>query len=54
MRESGDALVESLGISPAWRCSMSAAATARLAPKPFDVAKELVRVTKPGGRIVWL
>jgi hypothetical protein len=22
------------------------------APKPFDVAKELVRVTKPGGRIV--
>jgi len=22
------------------------------APKPFDVARELVRVTKPGGRIV--
>lgn len=25
---------------------------AMFAPKPFDVAKELVRVTKPGGRIV--
>ena len=25
---------------------------AMLAPKPFDVAKELVRVSKPGGRIV--
>jgi hypothetical protein len=23
-----------------------------LAPKPFDVAKEMVRVTRPGGRIV--
>ena len=22
------------------------------APKPFDVAKEMVRVTRPGGRIV--
>jgi hypothetical protein len=22
------------------------------APKPFDVAKEMVRVTQPGGRIV--
>jgi SAM-dependent methyltransferase len=25
---------------------------AMFAPKPFDVAKELVRVTKPGGRVV--
>ena len=25
---------------------------AMFAPKPFDVAKELVRVTKPGGRII--
>src|SRR2546430_7594558 len=25
---------------------------AMFAPKPFDVAKELVRVTRPGGRIV--
>src|SRR6202522_3545270 len=25
---------------------------AMFAPKPFEVAKELVRVTKPGGRIV--
>src|SRR5712675_626021 len=25
---------------------------AMFAPKPFDVAKEVVRVTKPGGRIV--
>ena len=25
---------------------------AMFAPKPFDVAKELVRVTKPGGKIV--
>src|SRR6267154_2360322 len=25
---------------------------AMLAPKPFDVAKEMVRVTRPGGRIV--
>ncbi len=25
---------------------------AMFAPKPFDVAKEIVRVTKPGGRIV--
>src|SRR6185295_5107219 len=25
---------------------------AMFAPKPFDVAKEMVRVTRPGGRIV--
>jgi SAM-dependent methyltransferase len=25
---------------------------AMFAPKPFDVAKEMVRVTKPGGRII--
>jgi ubiquinone/menaquinone biosynthesis C-methylase UbiE len=25
---------------------------AMFAPKPFDVAKELVRVTRPGGRII--
>jgi ubiquinone/menaquinone biosynthesis C-methylase UbiE len=25
---------------------------AMYAPRPFDVAKEIVRVTKPGGRIV--
>jgi len=25
---------------------------AMFAPKPFDVAKEMVRATKPGGRIV--
>ncbi len=25
---------------------------ARFAPKPFDVAKEMVRVTRPGGRVV--
>ena len=25
---------------------------AMFAPKPFDVAKEMVRVTRPGGRII--
>src|SRR3989304_2490887 len=25
---------------------------ARFAPKPFDVAREMMRVTKPGGRII--
>ena len=25
---------------------------AMFAPRPFDVAKEMVRVTRPGGRIV--
>ena len=117
MRESGEALVESLGITTGSRCWISAAATERrrcrrrssaptcsastspatssrpatgaprprasptagsrkatpatcsrladdsfdlvvsvfgamFAPKPFDVAKEMVRVTRPGGRIV--
>jgi ubiquinone/menaquinone biosynthesis C-methylase UbiE len=26
---------------------------AMFAPKPFDVAKEMVRVTRPGGRMSW-
>ena len=49
---------------PGRRCDQSAAAAdesfdlvvsifgAMFAPKPFDVAKEMVRVTRPGGRIV--
>jgi hypothetical protein len=33
-------------------CGARAETTAMFAPRPFDVAKEMVRVTRPGGRIV--
>src|SRR6266545_1197217 len=81
MRESGEALVATLGITKGLRvldlgCGDGTTAFqegdasdlhelkdrafdlvvsifgAMFAPKPFDVAKEMVRVTRPGGRIV--
>ena len=79
MRESGEALVESLGVTegmdvldvgsgdgttavPSAQRGANVVAVditeqlvavgAMCAPRPFDVAKELVRVARPGGRVV--
>jgi SAM-dependent methyltransferase len=48
--EAGNARAQSLGLS---NCDLVISIFgAMFAPRPFDVAKELVRVTRPGGRIV--
>jgi SAM-dependent methyltransferase len=67
MRESGAPVARSLDVKPSYKvldlgCGDGVAdATfdlslsvfgAMFAPRPLDVAKETVRVTKPGGRIV--
>lgn len=62
-KRAGDAGLSSLKFQEGDACNLEGVADqafdmtisvfgAMFAPKPFDVAKEMVRVTKPGGRIV--